>query len=230
MTVRRIAVTCTNPNSTAAATIMAFTTDGTTPATNGLGTGVSGTSLALSPVPAGGTQYNGYLTFMQSATLKIVAGINGQADSAPQTYTITVPTQTVKASQFGSQCGPGSPQNCPQTGGTPPPDKTLTYPSSSAFPPTNGGLWRVHDSGVAWPLTEPAKGVFTWVTFDPYLDTLNAKGEKGMIQITMFPCWDSGATVNSFTGNSGRSRSSGRTYSPQDPRLTCKASLLAARA
>jgi hypothetical protein len=85
-----IAVTCSNSNS--ATTIMCYTEDGTTPATNGIGTGCK-TGTALSGA-------SGDITLSSTTEiLNIVAGTNTQSDSAvsssgPYTILTVLPTPT----------------------------------------------------------------------------------------------------------------------------------------
>lgn len=176
-----IAVTCVNPNSTVSnASIMCKTDDGTIPVSNGLGTGCS-TGQALAPVVAGQAQYNGYFTInAPGLTINVIAGVNGQTDSPKATYTPTVPTQNILATNFGWQCGFGTSTNCPIVAGV------LTWPTSSAMPK----VLRTHDSGsevsVLTPVTD---GVYNWTKFDPYLDAIAAhSGTVGMQQNTSLAC------------------------------------------
>lgn len=184
-----IAVTCVNPNSTATnASLMVFTEDGTTPVSNGSGTAAT-TGIALAPVIATQAQYNGYFTInVAGLTLKIIAGVNGQTDSTVVTYTPTVPTQNILATNFGWQCGFGVSTNCPIVAGV------LTWPTSVAVPK----VLRTHDSGsevsVLTPVTD---GVYNWTKFDPYLDAIAAHpGTVGVQQFTSIPCrWAAGGAV-----------------------------------
>lgn len=184
-----VAVTCVNTNSTASnASLMVFTEDGTTPVSNGLGTAAT-TGIALAPVTAGQSQYNGYFTIsVAGLTLKIIAGVNGQTDSTVVTYTPTVPTQNILATNFGWQCGFGVSTNCPIVSGV------LIWPTSAAVPK----VLRTHDSGsevsVLTPVTD---GVYNWTKFDPYLDAIAAHaGTVGVQQFTSIPCrWAAGGAT-----------------------------------
>lgn len=201
-----VQATCVNPNSTASnAAIMCFTEDGTTPSTNGTGTGCT-TGLALSPVVAASAEYNGYFTIMVNGlTIKIIAGVNTLTDSTVATYTPAVTTQTILATHFGAQCGPGQVNNCKN----PSPPPTILWPINAAFPATNCGIMRLHDSNFPWSIVQPANGTFIWTTVDAYLDALAAHPcATGMIQLTMFPCWAAGLlnTDPSCQGVSGNGK------------------------
>jgi hypothetical protein len=69
-------VTCTNPNS--GTTVMCYTTNGTTPATNGSGTGCTT-----------GTQYTTPVVVSSPATLEVIAGTSTLTDSTVSSYTYT---------------------------------------------------------------------------------------------------------------------------------------------
>ena len=77
-------VTCTNPN--AGTTDMCYTTNGTTPVTNGLGTGCST-----------GTQYTTPVVIGVASTLEVVAGTSTLTDSATASYTYTSGTASAAA-------------------------------------------------------------------------------------------------------------------------------------
>jgi hypothetical protein len=178
-----IEAACTNPN-TITPTIMCVTLDGSTPASNGLGTGCGGTSWALSPVALGGTEYPGFFNFNQPETVDVVVGINGSQDSPVVSYGETVPNQTILADNFGWQCGFGEPDNCPITAGV------LQWPISIAMPET----LRLHDSGTEWSVAEPTSGGYDWAYLDVYLDALASHQPRlGIQQFTAVPCWDAAA-------------------------------------
>lgn len=192
-----VAVTCINTNSTASnASLMVFTEDGTTPVSNGLGT-VATTGIALAPVTAGQAQYNGYFTINVSGlTLKIIAGVNGQTDSTVVTYTPTVPTQNILATNFGWQCGFGTSFNCPENAGV------LQWPTSVAMPV----VLRVHDSGSEVSVLSPVTdGVYNWTKFDPYPDAIAAHpGTVGAQQMTSIPCrWAANGSICNQIPNYG---------------------------
>ena len=172
-----VEASCNNPN-TGAPTVMCVAFNGT-PSSNGLGTGCQ-TGFALSPVASGGTGYAGYFNFNQALTVKVVAGVNGQTDSAVASYNETVPAQTILANNFGWQCGFGVSTNCPITGGV------LTWPASSAMPAT----MRLHDTGFEWSVVQPYATTWNWQYVDDYLDALAAHQPRlAMVQFTAVPCW-----------------------------------------
>jgi len=124
--------TITNPN--ADLTVSCVTLDGSAPTTNGDGQTCAHGFASLSAADSGG-----YFNLMRSATVKIVAGIQGGIDSSPMAYTVTVPQQTITATHFGFQCGAQA--DCAGSGGT------IMWPTYSALPK----LIRMHDSRTAWP-------------------------------------------------------------------------------
>lgn len=69
-------VTCMNPNS--GTTVACYTTNGSTPATNGLGTGC-----------ATGTQYSTSISVSVAETIEIIAGASTLTDSTVNSYTYT---------------------------------------------------------------------------------------------------------------------------------------------
>jgi chitobiase/beta-hexosaminidase-like protein len=73
-------VTCTNPNT--GTTVMCYTTNGGTPATNGSGSACSN-----------GTQYTTTISVSASETLNIVAGTSLLTDSTVTSYVYTISTQ-----------------------------------------------------------------------------------------------------------------------------------------
>lgn len=81
-------VTCTNPNS--GTTNMCYTTNGSTPVTNTLGTGCTT-----------GTNYTTAITISVASTLKVVAGTSTLADSSPASYTYSAGSTTVPAPALG---------------------------------------------------------------------------------------------------------------------------------
>jgi hypothetical protein len=179
---------CNNPNANTP-TIMCGRTDNGTPVSNGSGTGCVSPAFALSPVASGGSEYTGYLSLGKSATLTIVAGVNGESDSAVATYSVAVATPTVLASHFGMQCGPSS-LNCgPPVGGV------LSFPSSIAAP----NVVRIHDAGQGWSQIEPSCAAFSgslctqpnfsWTTFDEELDMIANHNRIGELQMLSTPCW-----------------------------------------
>jgi hypothetical protein len=182
-----IEVTCNNTNSTTP-TLMCVTTNGATPVSNGSGTACSA-GFALSPVASGGAEYPGYFNINHSATVKLIAGVNGQADSSVVSYNITVPTQTILSSHFGMQCGPGVSTNCPLVSGV------VTWPTSIAVP----DVFRIHDAGQGWSSIEPTCATFSgslctspnfnWATFNAEVDAVANHGVLGMVQMLSPPCW-----------------------------------------
>ena len=85
-------VTCTNPNT--GTTVMCYTTNGATPATNGAGTGCTT-----------GTKYTTTISISTSSTLQIIAGTSTLTDSTVSSYTYTIDPQAATPS-----CTPGSGQ------------------------------------------------------------------------------------------------------------------------
>jgi len=81
-------VSCTNPNS--GTTVVCYTLTGTTPVTNGLGTGCTT-----------GTQYSSAITINTSETLEAVAGTSTEADSTVSSYSYTLTVAN-------PSCTPGS--------------------------------------------------------------------------------------------------------------------------
>jgi hypothetical protein len=102
---------------------MCYTTNGTTPATNGSGTGCTT-----------GTQYTTPVVVSSPATLKVIAGTSTLSDSTVSSYTYTA--------------GQASPATCSPTSGNVPQTVTCTNPNSgttvacyttnSSTPATNG--------------------------------------------------------------------------------------------
>ena len=182
-----VEATCANPNLTAP-TIMCATLDGSTPSSNGSGTGCSH-GFALAPVALGGTEYPGYFNFNQSSAVKVITEVGGQPDSFVAYYNETVPTQTISADHFGMQCGPGESTDCPIVSGV------VTWPNSIATPK----VFRIHDSGQGWSSIEPTCAAYSgslcispnynWSTFDAYLDAIANHAEVGMVQMLSPPCW-----------------------------------------
>jgi hypothetical protein len=162
-------VTCTNPNS--GTTIACYTEDGSTPATNFLGTAC-----------AHGTAYTTALTISSALTLKIIAGALGYVDSIVNSYTYTAVTGI-------SQSFNGiDPNQLPLQGGSP-----FSIPS--------GGIGRMWDSTCAsnnaqWVSTETsnaagnANTAFNWTCLDNYSAAFFTAGYPYMIYtLTRTPQW-----------------------------------------
>jgi hypothetical protein len=181
-------ITCTNPN--LGQSIMCVALDGSIPSSNGHGSSCMGSSWALSPVASNGIPYSGYFSINRSATVNIIAGVNGQADSAVASYAVTAPAQAITPYNFGMQCGPSTTENnCPVANGV------VRWPTSIATPE----LFRIHDSGQAWSSIEPECAEYSgslctspnyhWTKFDAELDAVADHSEIGMVQMLSPPCW-----------------------------------------
>ena len=174
---------------------MCVTLDSTSPASNGSGTACT-TGWALSPVASGESEYNGYFDINQSVTVKIIAGVNGETDSSIVSYGET-PTQSVLAANFGWQCGPRDPSNCP----------TETWPSYLYVPDT----FRLWDTLTSWSeivqtSTCLANNDCVWTILDNYLIDLNNHLYNGQPRFAIFtngyvPCWEVGLPTNCGSGN-----------------------------
>jgi hypothetical protein len=179
---------CTNSNSATPSTIV-FTLDGSTPTSNGSGTG-AGNGVVLAPVASGGASYTGYFSFYNTPiAVKAIAGVAGETDSAVTTYTPTVATQLVLAAGFSMQCGPGMATNCQIVSGA------ISWPTSVSTPKG----FRIHDAGQGWSSIEPSCTTFSgalcvspnfnWSIVDKELDGIVNHSEYGMYQLLSTPCW-----------------------------------------
>ncbi len=194
--------TCTNPN-TATPTIMCVTLDGTTPASNGHGNACTGASWALSPVLSSGLEYPGYFSINQAATVKIIAGVNGDTDSSVVSYSPSVPAPSVLPANFGWQCGPSNQYNCPSPN---------YWPSSSAVPDT----FRLWDTKTTWADLVPNSTCLTtnsntcdWSMLDNYLNSLSQHPYNGTARFAIFtngwtPCWAAGQSAGCGSGGSNK--------------------------
>ena len=206
-----IEATVTNPNS--GPTVMCFTLDGSTPTTNEDGE-TCANGMALQPTLTGKPN-PGYITLAKSATLKLISGTSGGADTAVSSYAVNVPTQTIQASHFGAQCGLGV-NNCGNS--APPP--YLVWPTSTAMPK----VLRLHDAKTFWAALQPTSDSDWASTYlDNYLDLLAAHpGEIGVEQFTTTPIWD---VINTSTcGNIGVYGANACTDPPEDLGATGSAS------
>ncbi len=106
------------------APILCYTTDGSTPSTNG----VSACSH--------GTLYSGALSVVSSLTLKVIAGGSGFLDGSVATYNYTIlgPAGTPSCSPGSGTYGSTQSVTCSVAGGAP----VLCYTINGATPSTNG--------------------------------------------------------------------------------------------
>jgi hypothetical protein len=81
----------------------------------------------------------------------------------------------VTVDSFGFQCGLDT-NNCPK----------FTWPPSPAQP----GVFRLWDTGVDWAQINTASGVYTWTTFDSWLDQIATHQPRQVIYTFGYiPCW-----------------------------------------
>lgn len=176
---------CSNPSSG----IMCGTWDGSTPASNGSGTGCMNGWALSSP---------GYGSVATSATLKIIAGVRGGSDSSVVSYTYTITAPPVLSASFGMQCGSKVPipptVNCYDAGLTPP----IQWPTTQAQP----GTIRLHDAQTFWSTLNPSNGTYDWTYLDDWLDVIAAHQPHTVIQtFAWVPCWASDTGTGPGTGS-----------------------------
>lgn len=151
---------CTDANT--GTKIQCATIDGTTPVTNGLGTGCTTGWALVSP---------SYYTVGASETFKIVAGTSTLTDSTVTSLAYTITAAAILPDAFGKQCAVNA-TNCALSG------STITWPTSIAYP-LRLRLWDAGISatlGSTWGQIESSsQGSYNWQVIDAWLDTIAAQ-------------------------------------------------------
>jgi hypothetical protein len=137
----------------------------------------SNTSIAAK-VPTGATTGN------------VVVTVSGVASNGVN-FTVTTPVAgAIEPSNFGMQCGIGSPidgqVNCKGPSGSDP----IVWPTTGLNPPAEPGLLRLHDAGTYWAQMNPSAGTYDFSNLDSWLDLIAQHQPVAVSQVfTWVPCW-----------------------------------------
>jgi hypothetical protein len=148
---------------------------------NGTAASVStwGNTSIATKVPTGATTGN------------VVVTVSGIASNGVNFKVITPVAGAIEPSNFGMQCGIGSPidgqVNCKGGSGSDP----IVWPTAGLNPPAEPGLLRLHDAGTYWAQMNPSSGTYDFTNLDNWLDLIAQHQPVAVSQVfTWVPCWD----------------------------------------
>lgn len=126
-----------------------------------------------------------------ATTGNVVVTVNGDASNGVNFKVITLQAGSIAASNFGMQCGIGTPiegqVNCKGSGSTP-----IDWPTTGLQ--AQPGLLRLHDAGTYWSQLNPSSGTYDFTNLDEWLDLIAQHQPVAVTQVfTWVPCWDSTA-------------------------------------
>jgi hypothetical protein len=144
-------------------------------------------SSIVAKVPSGAT------------TGSVIVTVDGTASNGVPFTVVTLPAGSIAASNFGMQCGIGTPIdghiNCNGSGSTP-----IVWPATQAQP----GMLRLHDAGTYWAELNPSDGTYDFSTLDNWLDLIAQNQPVAVSQVFAWtPCWDSTTGTGPLPGGCG---------------------------
>jgi hypothetical protein len=156
---------------------------------NGTGASVStwGNASIAAIVPTGATPGN------------VVVTVNGVSSNGITFTVVTLQPGSIEPSNFGMQCGIGSPingqVNCKGSGSDP-----IVWPTAGLNPPAEPGLLRLHDAGTYWAQMNPSSGTYDFTNLDNWLDLIAQHQPIAVSQVfTWTPCWDASNASGTVT-------------------------------